>query len=622
MKKILLTFGLLTIALMGFAQGEQAEYLEAKRLFNSGQYLSARAAFRSLTQSESFGKYASFYFALSAYHLEDYQEAADMWRQMRVQFPTWDQKGEVLYWLAMIQFEQQEYASAIQVAEELSEATLNSIAEEALIEKYLTPLPLSELRSLNEQYPENKYLAKVFVRKMNDEPYATRDFVRINQLLKKWEFDLYNLDSFELPVIEKDTYNIAVMLPFLFESLENTTLITQNNLIMDMYQGMQLAASDLMAEEMPVRLLPYDTEKKASDTRLILAEESFKNNDLIIGPLYPGPNDEVDRYSFENQVNKFNPISNNPEVIGQNPFSFLIKPSYETIALKVAELAITENENEYAMIFYEQSERDSVFAALFKERLESAGREVVLYQPITKENSRKLLDTLVAQYDQYLTKQEADSIQKMSGRYVKDRRIRNEELKRAQKDTSFYMPVSYDNDDNKIVYYEKLFCMEPDSVGAILAATRSNLFANNLISAVETRGDSVRLYGYGEWLDFTMLSYAQLDRLNVALSDPEHMDRDTYHYDELSERILKKYRCKPSINHFRGYEIVYYTGKMMHQYGVYFQRGLRSGDFNSGKVFEGYRYGATNDNQVVPVIRFNNAKLEVVNRELYEDREE
>jgi len=619
-KKYLLFFGVLFMGLSGFAQSEQSEYLEAKRLFKNHQYLSSKAAFSALSESEVFGKHATLYAAISAYKIGDYSSSKDILRQLLVQFPTWDQKSEVIYWLAMSNFETQDYGRALAEVSELTDVTGNSEVEEQMIQKYLSPLDLSELEELQSDYPDNQYVAEYLVRKLVGVPYQERDFDRINRLVAKWGFKLHELDVVELPIVKKEVYNIAVVLPFLFESLENTALISQNSLVMDMYQGMLLAVEDLAAAGRPVQLFPYDTKRRAQNTEEILQTEGFENNDVIIGPLYPQPNAIVRAYAEENQVNHWNPLSANEEVIGNSSFSFLVKPTYSTQGSQLGEYAVKSRPNDYAMIFYEESEKDSLFAAAFKERLEQDSIEVVRFQPINKLNSHAWLDTLSAQYDSYLTREEADSIQLLPGRFVRERRVRKGELRKIEKDTSYYMPVSYDEDENAVVYYEKLFYMAPDSIGTILAATRSNLFANNLISAVETRGDSINLFGYGEWLEFTMLSYNQLDRLGVGLSEPDFMDRDGLFYDDLTQKFVNRYKTKPSMNHFRGYETVYFLGKMLHTYGKYFQRGLRGGEYWKGVVLEGYKYGATNDNQVVPVVKFNNAKLEVVNRDLYEDR--
>ena len=603
-----------------YGQSDQAEFLEAKRLFSEGKYSSAKASFGALSQSEAFGKYAQFYYAISAYKQGDTKQATDAWKQLISQTPDWPQRSEVLYWLAYSGFELGEYDQGLNYASQYAKSIDDEDAESLFIQSYLSELSPADLNLLVESYPENKVLASLLLEKLNAEPYQERNFLRVNQLVDKWNFDISKFESVDLPLIRKDTYDIAILLPFLFESLNNTNLISQNRLVMDMYQGMIMAAEDLAAIERPVNLFPYDTKKTKEATDAITKKPGFKDQDLIVGPLYGGPREVIDTYSKEQGINTINPISNNAEIINENPYAFLLKPSFRTMAIKTAELALSENTNPYAMIFYEQNERDSTFAAIYKERIEQGGMEVVLYQAINKDNAKALLDTLAATYYSYLTEEEADSISMIPGRFVKDRRIRNDELKRMEKDTSFVLPISMDEDEEfKIVYYEEPFYMTQDSIGHILAATRSNLYANNMISTVESRRDSTKLYGYGDWLEFTMLSFSQLDRLGVALNDPEYIDFSGFNYQNLKERIITRFKTNPSINHYRGYEAIWFAGRMMHRYGKYFQVGLREGNLIEGKVFEGYKYGVTNDNQVVPVVRFKNSKLEVVNRDLYED---
>ncbi|HCX25132.1 MAG TPA: hypothetical protein DHN29_24680, partial [Cytophagales bacterium] len=501
-----------------YGQSDQAEFLEAKRLLSEGKYSSAKASFGALSQSEAFGKYAQFYYAISAYKQGDTKQATDAWKQLISQTPDWPQRSEVLYWLAYSGFESGEYDQGLNYASQYAKSIDDEDAESLFIQSYLSELSPADLNLLVESYPENKVLASLLLEKLNAEPYQERNFLRVNQLVDKWNFDISKFESVDLPLIRKDTYDIAILLPFLFESLNNTNLISQNRLVMDMYQGMIMAAEDLAAIERPVNLFPYDTKKTKEATDAITKKPGFKDQDLIVGPLYGGPREVIDTYSKEQGINTINPISNNAEIINENPYAFLLKPSFRTMAIKTAELALSENTNPYAMIFYEQNERDSTFAAIYKERIEQGGMEVVLYQAINKDNAKALLDTLAATYYSYLTEEEADSISMIPGRFVKDRRIRNDELKRMEKDTSFVLPISMDEDEEfKIVYYEEPFYMTQDSIGHILAATRSNLYANNMISTVESRRDSTKLYGYGDWLEFTMLSFSQLDRLGVAL---------------------------------------------------------------------------------------------------------
>jgi len=618
-RKLILVISLLTSGMLSFGQTNQVEYLEAKRLFNNGQYLSAKAAFGSLTENEVFGKYASFYFGLSAFKLADYDLSRDMFLQIRSQYPAWEQNKEVLYWLSLTYWESGDYIQALDASRQLTELSGSSSVEEQMIMKYLSSEQTASLKLLYNEYKDNRWIASILTAKLIAMPYESRDFVLINQLVDDWGFDLYDMDPNALPQLKKDQYNVAVLLPFLFDGFDNTNLIEQNDLIMDMYQGMLLASEELKAEGKKINIFPYDTKRRAQFTESILTTPGFENHDLIIGPLYIQPNNIVRKYAEEKQVNHFNPISSHIKVIGDSPFSFMTRPGYETIANQMAEYALANRRNNYAMVFYEENERDSLIAATFSKRLEANSVEVIWHMPITKDNARNLIDTLSAQYEYYLRKSEADSISKLPGRFVHDRKVKRSELRKLDRDSTFYLPLTYDEDQKPIVYYENRFHMEPDSIGTILASTRSNLFANNLISAVASRSDSIKLLGFGEWLDFTMMSYSQLDRLGIALSDPDYMNMYSEDYDSLTEKFIIRFKTQPSINHIRGYETMKYLGNMLFDYGKYFQKGLRSGDFSAGSVFEGFKYGPFNDNQIVPIIQFKNSRLEVVNRELYED---
>ncbi len=620
MYRFILLLVLVTISLTGYGQSAQTEYLEAKRLFSIKEYGMAKTAFESLAYDKTFGEYAQFYTGLSAYFKGDKYMATSIWDQLLVDKPKWNQAFEVYFWLAKVNFESGNFEKGIVFATRLTEETLQSAQEEEFIKTYINVLDLTEIESLQSIFPSNKYLAEALVTSLNELPYSERDFERINKLVDEFELDLTMLSSNELPDIRKDTFEIAVLLPFLFENLEQTQLITQNKFVMDMYQGMLMAAEDLAAEGKPVNLKPYDTKRKKTVTNNVLALPGFANHDLIVGPLFEGPSEAINEFTKTTLMNRLNPISSNSDAIGDNPFSFLIRPTYETMAKEMAQFAASENDNPNVMVYYERSDRDSLFAVRYKEEIEKAGFNVVRLQVITQENSRNLLDSLWSQYDSYLSQDVVDSLLELEpDKIIRSRRIRKDEIARMERDETFTLPISYDDDDNMIVFYEKEFYMKPDSIGHVMAATRSNLFANNLISAVATRRDSIRLYGYGDWIDFTMLSFSQLENLRVALTHPDYIERGNFSYDVLRRRFFEKYKQAPSINHFRGYETVYFAGRMMHKHGKYFQNGLRSEGIIPAKVFEGFQYGAANDNQLVPIVRFNDAVLEVVNKGFYED---
>lgn len=611
------------ILLMG--QSVQEEYLEAKRLFNASQYLSAKAAFANLARSNtSFAPYASFYYGLSAFESGDKKMAIDQWKQMLTQFPAFDQKSEVLYWLSYAHFSNGNPSEGIRYARLYSESTNNIGEGKTLITSFIESVSMDSLTQVILKHPEDKLLAEIFVTRSMDLPYSERDFGLIDSLRSLHDLDIATISDVNLPIIRKDRYTVAALLPFMYESLDNPGRILQNNLVTDLYQGMQLAAEDLKSEGKNIQLVPYDTRRSTEATQTILNTKKFEETDLIVGPLYSGPVKAVQDYSLEHQVNMINPISTTSEIIGRNPYSFLLKPTTETMAFALADLAIHEmDSNKNVMIFYEQNDKDSLLASIYRHKLENAGYNIVWTTPINLENAKTIQDSLTAEHTVYLTKSEADSIMKLPERTVENRRIRDDELKRIWKDAGkpdgFTLPISYDDNKKEIVYYEDVLNMAKDSIGHFLVATHKSVFSTNLISVVQARKDSTRIYTYADWLDYTMADYNQFERLGITMVDPDYIDKSRYSYIDVTNRLSSKYKTVPSEYHYLGYELIWFVGQHMNAFGKYFQTGLRAGKFTRGRIFEGMNYGLANDNQVVPILRFKETELEVVNRSTYGD---
>lgn len=606
-------------------QSVQEEYLEAKRLFSTKQYLSAKAAFSNLARSNtSFAPYASFYYGLSAFKSGDEQVAIDQWKQMLNQFPSFDQKAEILYWLSYASFTIGNTSEGISYARRYAETTADNGAGRVLANSFLQSMSMDSLTHVVLKNPKDKLLAEVYVTRSMDLPYTERDFFLIDSLRSLHDLDIATISDVNLPIIKKDQYQVAALLPFMFESLDNTGRILQNNLVTDLYQGMQLAAEDLKREGKLINIVPYDTKRSTEVTQSILNSRSFEQTDLIVGPLYSGPVKAVQDYSLEHMVNMINPISTTSEIIGRNPYSFLLKPTTETMALALADLAIHEmDSNKNVMIFYEQNDKDSLLAAIYRQKLVNVGYQVVWMTPINLENAKTIQDSLTAEHIVYLTKSEADSIMRLPGRTVENRRIRDDELKRIWKDAGdpdgFSLPISYDDNKREIVYYEEVLNMAKDSIGHFLVSTHKSVFSNNLVSVVQARKDSTRIYTFADWLDYTMADYSQFERLGITMIDPDYIDKTKYSFQDVSNRLSKRYKTLPSEYHYLGYELIWFVGQHMNAFGKYFQTGLRGGKFTRGRIFEGMSYGLANDNQVVPILRFKDTELEVVNRSTYGD---
>lgn len=590
-------------------QSGQAEYLEAKRQFNLGNYSTAQQSFAGLTDDKVFGAYASFFYALSALKQGQSKEAYDMWRQIQLNFPEWDQQTEVRYWLGYTAFSQRKYWEGFKHIE-----TIPTELKESLIRNEFLEMPLEELQKAYALNQDNVYIGSYLAKAIMQQPYDQRDKVLLDELSSKFGIEVA-IEELKLPTVKKNKYAVAAVLPFMFDSLENPQPVLRNTIIMDLYLGMVEAKRDLQNEGIFLELYPFDTQKKAENAEQLVANGYLDNADVIVGPLYGGPNKVISSFSAKNKITMINPLSSNEEIIGGNPFSYLYKPSYATQGRVAAAYARKYfNENKLACVFFE-TDRDSLVANAYKDAIEADSFLVLRFERLTQESARQLQDEFVEQYevrlDTLYSQEEIDSIGLISGRYVKTRPLRDEDDGSIIKDRK---------GEDVLEYYENRFVIQDDTIGHFFVASASNLLANNFIGLREVRSDTIGLIGYDNWLNFTLTSYEQLERLEVAFLSPGYIDKNGSTYEELKKDFILSIGREPGEYHIIGYEMLMHIGRLMKEHGTYFQKGLIGGEHIPGIIMGGMEYGTYNDNQVVPVIKLEDFRL--IRQNLALDQEE
>jgi hypothetical protein len=173
-----------------------------------------------------------------------------------------------------------------------------------------------------------------------------------------------------------------------------------------------------------------------------------------------------------------------------------------------------------------------------------------------------------------------------------------------------YQPSNQNDDNRKSL---EIMLIAPDSLGYIFVASNNELIGANTVSGVETRGDNILIIGNENWIDFKSLSFEQLTLLNIVLISPSFIDSGNPLLESLNNRIIESVKRMPNKYHYTGYELVHFIGKMLDQYGVYFQTGMNKMGKIPGVLFEGFDYTEGNDNAVVPLIRFSDDGFRIVN---------
>ncbi len=273
--------------------------------------------------------------------------------------------------------------------------------------------------------------------------------------------------------------------------------------------------------------------------------------DIFIGPLYPGPYRAATEFAMEQQKYMFNPLSSNPAAIGENPFAYLMRPSLVTEARAAAAFALDSLSTSKAVIITGTSAQDSLRVASFLSAFRGdTARDVLLLREdnFNRERIEELVDTL-----------------------------------------------NYMGEDN-LVY----------------VASDKELIISNTISAVVMAEHSVPVIGSEEWLDISSITYDQLEGFEEYLVAPGFIDPENENLQDFKDRYRREFYEIPNKYTYVGYDLMMYIGYMLDRYGVYFQEFYSQEEAVESLLYAGYDYFNANDNQIVPIVKYEDAQLRLV----------
>lgn len=565
----------------------ESDYLAGKKYFNSGDYQTAQSHFQNLldlNENNPFYLYASYFYAISAYETGNKERAMQVLQNIRSTHPKWDKIEEVNIWYGKMLIQEGNLMQGLEVLNAIEGGKLKTIAEQIKKVTLSSYDSISLLQKAMELNPYDKVLAKYLAMKINQQPLVDRKVELMEFLIDSFDLNRASYDFVDKSVTEKkESYRVAVLLPFMAEDLSTSKGNKGNQFILDLYQGIKVAAEELNENGKRIELFAYDTFRDSLKTAEIMDSGELLEMDLLIGPLYPIPAKMIRDYSYENKINMVNPLSINSETIGSNPYSFLMKSTSETRAKTAAKFAIENFENKNATIFYGSKPQDSIFAYTYKRVLEEDSFNITWMAPSKSSvASTEILRSLTEVFE-------------------------TDTLNRGKVYISNTVKVKVGEEDSLI--------LSRDTIGHIMVASTDNLLVSNVLSGLDTRRDSIPIIGYDEWLDFNQISFDQLQRMGVIMIGQNYFDFSSHQVAEFKEAYRKEYNKLPTQYSYDGYETMWFFGTQLFEFGNYFQYGLYNEGFQPGRLYFGYDYTNANDNQVVPILKMEDLVLRMLNYE-------
>ncbi len=526
----------------------QKQFQEARTYMKDGDYGNAMSTFNELTYSHKrndFVEISHYYYALCAYKNGQPDDAQIMLSKLTSNYQNWRGIEEAYYLEALIYYEKGNFESG---DSRLSNIKGNKLKDEieGLKKHYLQKIQsVDSLLTLLDKNPKDEFLQKLTLSRILSGPIDGKKRHQLEYLIQDYKLNREDYASLlEKQSVFKDKYKVAVLLPFNVRKGQEPD--RRDKIYYELYSGIKLAADSLNESGKEIEVFAYDTKKDTNKVQEILTYPEFKSFDLIIGPVWSQTSELVSTFAEANQINFVNPVSSRGNFFSGKQHTFFYKPSGKTIAHKCADYALSsfDSTKNTVLIFYGDKTKDSVMAATYKARMDSAGKNVGVYHLINRENAND---------------------------------FENQILRQNPQDISHL-----------------IICSEDRFVGAHLMhpLEDQDIVAPTIVSS--------------KWLDIHTIDYSQFRRRNFHFIYSDYIADSIPAVKSMQERY-HKWMQMPALNDYPyiGYEIMFEFGSRLFQYGTLFNQETRNEKMSRGVLTNGVQYGVESDNQVVPILIFN-----------------
>ena len=531
-------------------------YRNGKALLDQGNYAAALQALEPLAQpSARFarGADAAYLSAVAAARLKHWPEAEQLLNLLRTEYPTYANLPDALLLQGQASFEQEDYDTALKTLAQLPADKLTP-EREAMKAAYLPRIrDRNTWLRLLRRSPDDATLARAYAdRLVSGGAYTDADRPVLDDLITKFNLDRARYTP-RPRATKKSSYNVAVLLPF---ELNDPSWQTQrkNQFVTDLYAGLRLAQDSLQRAGRQLQLFAYDTGADTLALKQVLAQPELAGMDLMIGPVYKSGARLLARYARDHQIVCVNPLSEDADLVLDNPWHYLYGPSSATQGRVAAQFALNAfGSGRAGILLHENTKDDMAFATAYKVAYEAQGGKL------------NVLRSLDSDVDANL----------------------NAAFYGLDLASASHLVVASDN-------------------------RRVGPYTLNVLQQLPA-GKRPPLICPGTWFDNPRIGVGQLNAPGIYFVQPKYYDEQAPGFRRFRQLYLQHQHLPPSIYANQGFEMLLYFGSALFQYGPAFQAGLASAAPVPGAIFEGQSYvGGTHDNQVVPIVKLNNLELQVL----------
>ncbi|WP_461128415.1 amino acid ABC transporter substrate-binding protein [Spirosoma aerophilum] len=565
----------------------QKRYQAAVKLVQLGDYERAKADLNILIQQRgALAPFASYQYAIAAFRQKNYNQSRLMLKQLMELFPDWRKMDDASYLYAADCMEMGQYEDALSALQTIRDPLLRK--DVLKLEQAFLPrvTDLSRLKLLNQTFPNDQVVGHLLIDLIQRTGTDKDDLELSDRLTNRFGVPA-GLPARSTPVSSstaatmpttanaqpsrvsrpKGYYNVAVMFPFRVDEFSAEKLFRSNQYVYDLYNGIKMAKARLQDEGITVNLFAYDLDNDANKTLELVNSPAFSQTDLIIGPLYGEPNRIALAYASQNNIILLNPIATSSDLVVNQPLAFLAQPSISQQAHKAAEQVKNLIGPRKAAIYFGTSRKDSLLAVAYQAELKRQNYQVVDF--------RKVSGSVQAM---------ADAMQ-------------------------FSGPAA-------VASTRPLSSTAPQPVvnlGHVFLASSNTDDGARLLDALSRRRVNGPLMATASAFDFYRNSSSTFTRRDLYLLYPDFIDPTREPVRSFQDDYLAKRNTIPSVFAGQGYDMMLFFGRQLARNGLLSGSRMNLYSEPDDYVLSGFDYTQSNDNQIVPIVKYDNGRFVKIN---------
>ena len=541
MRKVLLILSLIFSAAFAVAQQPPAAYLKAKSDLDAKQYALAKDGFTPFLGEANYGflsNYAAFYSAEAALQLQQAPQAIELLTSLKGK--NWSKSEEVTYLLALAYFQNNQLVEGLQA--------LNGLSREPWVSKgyrvsfaYLQTTTSNFLITNLAEFKENKgFTAALAYLLQQKSIMSAAERGTLNQLIQ----------SGSQAVLKDKVLDVVVILPFTSNSTQAISSLETNNFLLELYQGIALEVASLKAKGLAIQLHTFDSKRDLNYLNALVKDPTVLAADVIVGPIYPEESELISEFAELQKIPFVHPLSNLGDRFEESQFSYLFRPSLNSLANGVVEALKSQAWGKKVAIGYSGSSRDEQLALLLQSQLEKEGFTLVNVQKVDPKTANTFLQGLG--------------------------------VRRGNQ----------------------------PAVDQVILLSDDPTLAQPVFSLMESISTKVPLLVMDSWLGFNFSNYEMLEFANfyfISNNTPKYQSEEM---DAFRDLFYEKHLQFPSTNALLGAELVHWihsNAEFANDFDL--RPSLDRKGYQSGRLSWGFNFQKVNNNSYSPVFKLESGEL-------------